>query len=188
VSKSRDGTRIALPFADTPVIKRNKEMRAQNKGKSVHRRSSAGSRGGRASSLIESGTSNGRKPNSSPCQSDPDHVADFEIDTLLKNPVQNSGGEQSSNLHMAYYEPDEQHVLESSANMTIEFTAVPHSDVDVIDFYKLIDQQGLTEQKRMHQLLIWCASRALITKPRPDDGTSMIETLAIDSGRFRPRL
>ncbi|KAF9629419.1 Mtw1 kinetochore complex DSN1 [Lasiodiplodia theobromae] len=53
---SRDGTKIALPFADTPIIKRNKEMRKG--GGAGHRRSSTGLRGRRASSLIDSGTSN----------------------------------------------------------------------------------------------------------------------------------
>jgi hypothetical protein len=61
VEKKRDGTKIALPFADTPVINRNKEMRAM-KSKAPNRRSSVTSRGRRASSLIESGTSNGRPP------------------------------------------------------------------------------------------------------------------------------
>jgi kinetochore protein Mis13/DSN1 len=59
VEKKREGgaTKIALPFADTPIIRRNKEMR---KGSSQgHRRSSAGMRGRRASSLIDSGASNG---------------------------------------------------------------------------------------------------------------------------------
>ncbi|KAF2681654.1 hypothetical protein K458DRAFT_343230 [Lentithecium fluviatile CBS 122367] len=56
VSKKRDGgaTKIMLPFADTPVITRNKEMRK----KDGHRRSSTGLRGRRASSLIDSGMSN----------------------------------------------------------------------------------------------------------------------------------
>lgn len=58
VAKKRDGaTRIMLPFADTPVINRNKEMRKG--GKDGHRRSSTGLRGRRASSLIDSGMSNG---------------------------------------------------------------------------------------------------------------------------------
>ncbi|KAI1913917.1 hypothetical protein LOZ65_005750 [Ophidiomyces ophidiicola] len=51
-----DGTKIILPFADTPVMQRNKEMR-QERGRG-QRRSSFGMRGRRASSLIESGTSN----------------------------------------------------------------------------------------------------------------------------------
>jgi kinetochore protein Mis13/DSN1 len=58
---SFDATKIALPFADTPIIRRNKEMR---KGVDNGRRSSLGNRGRRASSLIDSGKSNG---NSSSC-------------------------------------------------------------------------------------------------------------------------
>lgn len=58
-AKERDpnAKRIMLPFADTPVITRNKEMRKGNKD--GHRRSSTGLRGRRASSLIDSGMSNG---------------------------------------------------------------------------------------------------------------------------------
>ena len=57
VETSRDPTKIALPFADTPIIHRNQQMR---KGKGDgHRRSSLGMRGRRASSLIDSGKSNG---------------------------------------------------------------------------------------------------------------------------------
>lgn len=51
-------TKISLPFADTPVISRNKAMREGKSGKG-ERRSSLGLRGRRASSLIDSGTSNG---------------------------------------------------------------------------------------------------------------------------------
>ncbi|KAJ6440386.1 pgaD-like domain-containing protein [Purpureocillium lavendulum] len=47
-----ESTKIALPMSDTPIINRNKDMR--RKGNS-NRRSSLGSRGRRASSLIESG-------------------------------------------------------------------------------------------------------------------------------------
>ncbi|KAI9669504.1 MAG: hypothetical protein M1829_005093 [Trizodia sp. TS-e1964] len=47
--------KIALPFSDTPIIKRNKELR--KKGTQSGRRSSLGLRGRRASSLIDSGSS-----------------------------------------------------------------------------------------------------------------------------------
>ncbi|KAI5285480.1 hypothetical protein KEM52_002427, partial [Ascosphaera acerosa] len=51
--------KIALPFADTPVMRKNKEMRAKNSKKpGGQRRSSLGMRGRRASSLIDSGVSN----------------------------------------------------------------------------------------------------------------------------------
>ena len=55
--KERRLTKIPLPFADTPIIHRNKEMRKT--GAEQSRRSSSGMRGRRASSLIDSGTSNG---------------------------------------------------------------------------------------------------------------------------------
>ena len=59
VEKKRTATKIALPFADTPIIQRNKDMR-KNSGQG-HRRSSNGMRGRRASSLIEENKSNGTR-------------------------------------------------------------------------------------------------------------------------------
>jgi kinetochore protein Mis13/DSN1 len=58
--EGHSATRIALPCADTPVIRRNKAMREGKVGKGK-RRSSLGLRGRRASSLIDSGNSNGRR-------------------------------------------------------------------------------------------------------------------------------
>ena len=58
--EEHSATKIALPFADTPVIRRNKAMREGKAGKGGERRSSLGLRGRRASSLIDSGTSNGK--------------------------------------------------------------------------------------------------------------------------------
>ena len=54
-----DSTKIALPFADTPIIRRNKQMRRD--ASSGTRRSSLGMRGRRASSLIDTGKSVGRE-------------------------------------------------------------------------------------------------------------------------------
>ncbi|KAI2630151.1 hypothetical protein GGS21DRAFT_218030 [Xylaria nigripes] len=51
--KVSEAKKIALPFSDTPIINRNKEMRK----KTGNRRSSLGMRGRRASSLISSGHS-----------------------------------------------------------------------------------------------------------------------------------
>ena len=53
------GTKVALPVADTPIIQRNKELRGAKSAKG-RRRSSSGMRGRRASSLIDSGVSNGQ--------------------------------------------------------------------------------------------------------------------------------
>ncbi|KAF2716954.1 hypothetical protein K431DRAFT_168103 [Polychaeton citri CBS 116435] len=50
--------RIALPFADTPVIRRNREMRKASSEKGNGRRSSGSLRGRRASSLIDEGRGN----------------------------------------------------------------------------------------------------------------------------------
>ncbi|KAI8625750.1 hypothetical protein F5Y19DRAFT_242782 [Xylariaceae sp. FL1651] len=88
--------KIALPFSDTPIINRNKEMRK----KTGNRRSSLGMRGRRASSLINSGHS-----------------------------------------------------------------AIPHREVDAAEFYKHIEADGLTEPRRMKQLLTWCGERSLAEKP-----------------------
>jgi kinetochore protein Mis13/DSN1 len=91
-----EAKKIALPFSDTPIINRNKEMRK----KTGNRRSSLGMRGRRASSLIESGHS-----------------------------------------------------------------AIPHREVDAAEFYKHIEAEGLTEPRRMKQLLTWCGERSLAEKP-----------------------
>lgn len=55
--EQHSSTKISLPFADTPVIRRNKAMR-EGRGSKGDRRSSLGMRGRRASSLIETGNSN----------------------------------------------------------------------------------------------------------------------------------
>ncbi|KAL9039777.1 MAG: hypothetical protein Q9214_004737, partial [Letrouitia sp. 1 TL-2023] len=95
---SQDPIKVSLPFADTPIIRRNKEMR---KGAETgSRRSSLSLRGRRASSLIDSGKSD----------------------------------------------------------------ALPHDEVQTPEFYKHIET-GLTEPRRMRQLLTWCGARALGEKP-----------------------
>ncbi|KAI0451691.1 Mis12-Mtw1 protein family-domain-containing protein [Xylaria acuta] len=91
-----EARKIALPFSDTPIINRNKEMRK----KTGNRRSSVGMRGRRASSLINSGHS-----------------------------------------------------------------AIPHREVDASEFYKHIEADGLTEPRRMKQVLTWCGERSLAEKP-----------------------
>ncbi|KAG8677213.1 hypothetical protein FPOAC1_003226 [Fusarium poae] len=45
-------------------------------------------------------------------------------------------------------------------------TAIPHREVNPSDFYKHIEAEGLTEPRRMKQLLTWCGERALAGKPR----------------------
>lgn len=114
------GTKIALPAADTPVIQRNKELRGAKSDKG-RRRSSLGMRGRRASSLIDSGASNGRQTRG--------------------------------------------FLLKRYSKLIIARIALPHREVGAADFYKHIADDGLPEPRRMRQLLIWCATRAMGDKP-----------------------
>lgn len=94
---SKQSTVISLPFSDTPIINRNKELRKKGNGA---RRSSLGLRGRRASSLIENGHS-----------------------------------------------------------------AIPHREVETVEFYKHIEAEGLSEPRRMKQLLTWTGERCMGEKP-----------------------
>lgn len=49
---SNDGTKVVLPVSDTPIIRRNQQLRQKGQG---NRRSSVGMRGRRASSLMDNG-------------------------------------------------------------------------------------------------------------------------------------
>jgi kinetochore protein Mis13/DSN1 len=51
-------------------------------------------------------------------------------------------------------------------------TAIPHRKVNPADFYKHIEAEGLTEPRRMKQLLTWCGERALAGKPPHDTPNS----------------
>lgn len=101
VEVNSQSTIIALPFSDTPVINRNKELRKKGTGA---RRSSLGMRGRRASSLIDNGHS-----------------------------------------------------------------AIPHREVETKHFYKHIEADGLSEPRRMKQLLTWNGERALGDRPSHGD-------------------
>ncbi|CAG8980585.1 hypothetical protein HYALB_00002583 [Hymenoscyphus albidus] len=103
-------TIITLPFSDTPVIDRNKEMRKKGTGT---RRSSLGLRGRRASSLIENGHS-----------------------------------------------------------------AIPHRQVETSEFYKHIEADGLSEPRRMKQLLTWVGERELGEKPSHGEANDLCEQMA----------
>jgi kinetochore protein Mis13/DSN1 len=184
VNKARSkGTTIALPFADTPVIKRNKEMRAAHGGRnsSQNRRSSSGLRGRRASSLIDSGTSNGMRD--MPPLHELASAAFFmarNFQTLTANmPEFNDMAQATEQLEDPF---DSKHVKEQNLHANLlDSTALPHSEVEISDFFKLIEQ-SLPEQKRMRHLLMWSSERAVLSKPRPADGQSTNETIAVESG------
>ncbi|KAK3899774.1 Mis12-Mtw1 protein family-domain-containing protein [Staphylotrichum tortipilum] len=44
-------------------------------------------------------------------------------------------------------------------------SALPHREIDTAEFHKYIAPEGLSEPRRMKQLLIWCGERALSEKP-----------------------
>jgi kinetochore protein Mis13/DSN1 len=192
VEKGRDGTKIALPFADTPVMKRNKEMREKGRKTSTgkNRRSSSGIRGRRASSLIESGTSNGMIVDAvSPDEFD---AVDEELLSVKRRTLLVAMEDVAPSLTLWSSKNSRQTTdlnatlavvtRETHANIDILNIAVPHAEVEICDFYKLIEDD-MPEPKRFKQLLTWCASRALIDKPSPANASNTIETITIESAR-----
>ena len=190
IGKSRNGTKIALPFADTPVIQRNKEMRAGTKTQS--RRSSASLRGRRASSLIDSGTSNGRPTRtygaSLKVKKTPNSHNFSSLLSDEDSPSLNlAGSGRPSKCDGLYGDVDsgvddlDSTFLDHLEANIFPLTAVPHADVGSKDFYKHIDQT-LLEPQRMKQLLIWCSSRTMPEKHR-NSGKDISGELAMDSAR-----
>lgn len=184
--EKRNGTKIALPFADTPVQNRNKQMREKAAGKQKNRRSSSGIRGRRASSLLDSGTSNG-KFDQNALQSlhflGGSHTANSSNKRILlthARPEDSVGGAGRHISSDGREEKTDTKDEEEEAN-TLDLAALPHADVETRDFYKHIDQ-NLPEQHRMRHLLTWCGARALPDKVL---GTTRHpnETLAVDAGR-----
>lgn len=167
---------IALPFADTPVMRRNKEMR-KNSAEN-HRRSSAGMRGKRASSLIDEGRGHGESPqevaNSSltPLQAqgslvyhDPavDHERtrfEFELQTPVSSDLEHLRLFQETCFFAEDFLADDFSTI-----------ALPHAEVPTSEFFKHISAD-LTEPRRMRCLLGWCGTRSLPPKPTPPNQNS----------------
>nr|POE80903.1 kinetochore protein mis13 [Quercus suber] len=158
--------RIHLPFQDTPVIRRNKEMR-KNSGDG-HRRSSTGLRGRRVSSLIDEGRGNGEQK-----------IRFFLFDLTVSPPTAvdwfrtRAGREYGADRLIAT--PISHHksttpfqsrelVHDILADETITYPALPHTEVPTAEFFKHISAD-LTEPRRMRCLLGWCGARALPSKP-----------------------
>lgn len=141
--------KIALPFADTPIIKRNKEMRKASAD--TNRRSSSGMRGRRASSLIDEGRGNG----------------EFRAHDILKATFE----AEFDILGAALPKGLISHVGKDCANAPFSPAAIPHPEVPTAEFYKHISAD-LTEPRRMRCLLGWCGSRALPPKPDAPKGSS----------------
>ena len=66
-------------------------------------------------------------------------------------------------IHFSLESSDENNHTDPE-NVSNGCLALPHSEVEVREFYKYIEQ-SLPEQRRMKQLLTWCGSRALPEKP-----------------------
>ena len=174
--------RIQLPFADTPIIKRNKEMRKAS-AETSHRRSSSGMRGRRASSLIDEGRGNGKSNVILSGISMPSNLTPLpaEASELLPPAASNrsrscpelntqvSGLSTPPSSENFAFRPPEAIALnslaqETLADDTIPTTALPHSEVSSADFFKHISAE-VTEPRRMRCLLGWCGTRALPAKP-----------------------
>lgn len=195
--KGQDGVeeekimRIQLPFADTPVIKRNKEMRKAS-AENAHRRSSSGMRGRRASSLIDEGRGNGEFDLVQPfAESFSRHLAPMGSEDaqslaaatrykgqraklLAKesNALITSLSTPPPSLQSTATLPRAPHATEETfADRTTRFPALPHSEVPSSEFYKHISAE-LTEPRRMRCLLGWCGQRALPPKPEPPKETT----------------
>lgn len=165
---------ISLPFADTPVIRRNKEMRKNSA--EGHRRSSAGMRGKRASSLIDEGRGHGKSSRArisshlTPCQAEASRG--WPISPTTRSHGQRGGHVLRSPSSDAYDLDSQstfakaifsQHKAYADNNPP---TALPHPEVPTSEFFKHISAD-LTEPRRMRCLLGWCGTRSLRLKPDP---------------------
>ncbi|CAG8293035.1 unnamed protein product [Penicillium olsonii] len=67
--------------------------------------------------------------------------------------------------------------------------ALPHREVGTADFFKHIADDGLPEPRRMRQLLIWCATRAIGEKPKggsdPDEQSARLAARQIQEEILR---
>jgi kinetochore protein Mis13/DSN1 len=170
-------------------MNRNKEMGAA-KSKTQNRRSSVNSRGRRASSLIESGTSNGRTFRTYSLKHAPKSAQNLiNFSSLLSDPLYQfqSLSQLPVAVHLDQLRPSDILLLEGEvgeeqllANIFGD-TAVPHADVEIKDFYKHIEQ-SLMEPKRMRQLLTWSATRALPERAHGGNG-NVNEVFTLEAAR-----
>ncbi|KAK4923977.1 hypothetical protein LTR49_008922 [Elasticomyces elasticus] len=176
--------RIALPFQDTPVIRRNKEMR---KGDSNdHRRSSSGMRGQRASSLMDEGRGNGTY--APVILSATSNLTPLLAEVLGEHDRSNSNAQEemlsgvqqvtpetsdsTSPVDTETIQSNQEHLADRAR---LDDTALPHTEVPTAEFFKHISAD-ITEPRRMRCLLGWCGTRALPPKPEaPKDSSSVVE-------------
>lgn len=156
---------IALPFADTPIIRRNREMRKASADN--HRRSSAGMRGKRASSVIDEGRGHGEcglDPSSDAIPSSTALLAEAP-QSLLQRVAASFTGDSLPRIGIV--DLGETPIKsEHPADRCPCDIALPHTEVPTGEFFKHISAE-LTEPRRMRCLLGWCGTRAMPAKPDP---------------------
>ncbi|KAF3357868.1 hypothetical protein VdG1_05533 [Verticillium dahliae VDG1] len=84
-------------------------------------------------------------------------VSDTPVINRNKEMRKKGGGTRRSSLGMRGRRASS--LIESGHN------AIPHREVATSEFYKHIEAEGLSEPRRMKQLLTWCGERALLQKP-----------------------
>ena len=195
--------RIALPFQDTPVIRRNKDMRKSTAD--GHRRSSSGMRGQRASSLIDDGRGNGTYRKALSAESGASGLTPMLAAASGASPTERVRSNSYTRLSNAtfgsptpppsdstsparYEEPACTAIVpiiqDRFADELSPTAALPHAEVPAEEFYKHISAD-LTEPRRMRCLLGWCGIRALPPKPEaPKDSSqaSNMEFQALQAG------
>ncbi|KAK5683535.1 hypothetical protein LTS10_005068 [Elasticomyces elasticus] len=173
--------RIALPFQDTPVIRRNKEMRKGDSNE--HRRSSSGMRGQRASSLMDEGRGNGTlspflylSAIATAEEVSHDRSNSSGQGEILSSGVQQVTPETSDSTSPVVFDADTlQSNQDALANGSrFDDTALPHTEVPTAEFFKHISAD-ITEPRRMRCLLGWCGTRALPPKPEAPKDSSLVE-------------
>jgi len=198
--------RIALPFQDTPVIRRNKEFR---KGSAEgHRRSSSGMRGRRASSLIDEGRGNGTYDTPLPASAVAPDLALLQVEASNWSPTALVRSLSFTKLGIPTFGSPMPPPSDSTSPVTLldiqsyKFAqdafadetflgiAMPHAEVNTEEFFKHISAD-LTEPRRMRCLLGWCGTRALPPKPEaPKQSTpaSSLEFQALQAGMSLPHM
>lgn len=187
---------ISLPFADTPIQRRNKEMRKTSA--ESHRRSSTGMRGKRASSVIDEGRGNGKSIISFKNGCAAPHLVLLHAELSDTTTVQSnhhrmeptvtgsSPDSASEDQAMSTAEPQITNgdIQETITDESSAFSALPHTEVPANEFYKHISAD-ITEPRRMRSLLGWCGTRLLPPKPHPptqNTPSAMLEFQAQQAG------
>jgi kinetochore protein Mis13/DSN1 len=101
-------------------------------------------------------------------------VSDTPVINRNKEMRKKGGGTRRSSLGMRGRRASS--LIDSGHN------AIPHHQVATSEFYKHISAEGLSEPRRMRQLLTWCGERALLAKPQHGSENANV----VNGGRSLP--